>query len=62
MPAQSRATETQMWDVILNGEVIGSIHADSETRARDVILPFHNPAITLRARPEETEHSEKSKP
>ena len=39
--------EAKKWNVILDGEVIGTIHANSETQARDIIAPFRMEVLTV---------------
>lgn len=46
--AESEPTGRHLWDVILDGEVIGCVHACSEEAARDIIMPCRNPAMTIR--------------
>lgn len=45
---ESEPTGHHLWDVVLDGEVIGCVHAYSEEAARDIILPCRNPAMTVR--------------
>lgn len=39
--------EARKWNVILDGEVIGTIHANSEAQARDIIAPFRMAVLTV---------------
>jgi len=45
--AQSRSENLKQWNVLLDGEVIGTIHANSEAQARDIIAPFRMEVLTV---------------
>jgi len=48
--AQSQpAQKHRQWNVLLDGEVIGKIHANSEAQARDIIAPFRMHVLTVEA-------------
>ena len=45
--AQSRSENLKQWNVLLDGEVIGTIHANNEAQARDIIAPFRMSVLTV---------------
>ena len=45
--AQSRSENLKQWNVLLDGEVIGTIHANNEAQARDIIAPFRTAVLTI---------------
>lgn len=46
-PGQSEQLEAKTWDVMLDGEVIGSVHGETRERALDVIAPFKNVRLSV---------------
>jgi hypothetical protein len=40
-------SELKRWNVLLDGEVIGSIHGQTEAQARDTIAPFRMSNLTV---------------
>ena len=48
--AQSRSENLKQWNVLLDGEVIGSIHGQTEAQAQDTIAPFRMKNLTLAPR------------
>ena len=41
----------QLWDIVLDGEIIGSVHSTTEQEARAIVAPFKLP---LEIRPHQT--------
>ncbi len=48
LQSQSEQLELKTWDVMLEGEVIGSVHGQTYERAMDTLRAFRNPWITIR--------------
>jgi len=48
-PDDGTEPETKQWNVLLDGEVIGTVHANNETQARDIIAPFRMHVLTVEA-------------
>jgi hypothetical protein len=39
--------EARKWRVLMDGEVIGTIHASTPEQARDIIAPFRMAVLTI---------------
>jgi hypothetical protein len=45
--AQSRSEKLKQWNVLLDGEVIGSVHGQTEAQAKDTIAVFRMKNLTI---------------
>ena len=45
---QTQSTGQRSWNVVLDGEVIGSVHGNTEVQARDIIAGLRMPNISIR--------------
>jgi hypothetical protein len=48
--AQSRSENSKQWNVLLDGEVIGSVHGQTREQAQDTIAPFRMKNLTVAPR------------
>ncbi len=46
---QSAPLAARSWNVVFDGEVIGSVHGETERQARDIIAILRMPNVTIQA-------------